>query len=154
MDHKVVANATDEAFWTSQFDKHHPEHLAEGLSLHGCFERWYFGRPVGEVTDVIDITATLDAKIDAACRHVTMLTNYANQLKLQAATGGWNLALADAVLTTGDVRPLIEPLLRAGAAHVGEGHNIAAAEEFRVVSYGGMEGLLHGVGQRREEPTA
>lgn len=25
-DHKLVAEATDEAFWTSQFDLHHPEH--------------------------------------------------------------------------------------------------------------------------------
>ena len=82
-----------------------------------------------------------------------MLTNYAKQLSLQAATGGWDLPLADAVLTTRDVRPLIEPLLRAGAAIIGERHDVAAAEEFRVVRYGGMDELLHGFGQRREEPT-
>jgi len=153
LDHKVVANATDEAFWTSQFDKHHPEHLADGLQLHGCFERWYFGRPVGEVTDAVDITATLDAKIDAACRHVTMLTNYANQLRLQAATGGWDLPLADDALATRDVRPLIEPLLRAGAARTGQHHGVSAAEEFRVVRYGGLETLLHQRGRAREEPS-
>ena len=153
LDHKVVANATDEAFWTSQFDKHHPEHLADGLQLHGCFERWYFGRPVGEVTDVVDITATLDSKVDAACRHVTMMTNYANQLRLQAATGGWDLPLADEVLTTGDVRPLIEPLLRAGAGGIGQRHGVGAAEEFRVVRYGGLEALLHQRGRARVEPV-
>ena len=36
-DHKLVAEATDEAFWTSQFDLHHPEQLADGLAPHGCF---------------------------------------------------------------------------------------------------------------------
>ncbi|MFZ4809749.1 MAG: PIG-L deacetylase family protein [Ilumatobacteraceae bacterium] len=147
-DHKLVAAAVDEAFWTSQFDLHHPEHLAEGLAPHGCYERWYFGRPVGEVTDVIDIESTLDRKIDAGCLHRTMLTNYANQLVLQARTGGWRLPIAEAVLAGGDVRDLMEPLLRAGAANTGARHGVAAAEEFRVVRYNGLEALLERYGER------
>lgn len=147
-DHKLVAAAVDEAFWTSQFDLHHPEHLADGLAPHGCFERWYFGRPVGEVTDVIDIEATLDRKINAGCSHRTMLTNYANQLVLQARTGGWRLPIAEAVLAGGDVRELMEPLLRAGAANTGARHGVAAAEEFRVVRYNGLEALLERYGER------
>ena len=152
IDHKVVANVTDEAFWTSQFDQHHPDHLTDGLTPHGCFERWYFGRPVGEPTDAVDITETLNAKVDAACQHVTMMTNYANQLRLQARTGGWDLPLADDVVVGGDVRPLMESLLRAGAGRVGERHGVAAAEEFRVVRYGGLEGFLHRHGRRHQEP--
>src|SRR5690242_14038362 len=38
-DHCEVAYAVDEAFWTAMFDKHHPEHLEQGLSLHGVCER-------------------------------------------------------------------------------------------------------------------
>lgn len=147
-DHLKVAAAADEAFWTSQFDKHHPEHLAEGLALHGCFERWYFGRRVVEVTDVVDISSSLDRKVDAACRHTTMLTNFANQLCLQASTGGWHLPLASDVVATGDVRPLIEPLLRAGAARTGAAHGLAAAEEFRVVTFGGLAAVLDHFGVR------
>jgi len=148
-DHVKVAAAADEAFWTSQFDKHHPEHLAEGLELHGCFERWYFGRQVVDVTDVVDISATLDLKVEAACQHVAMLTNFANQLSMQARTGGWDLPMADDVATSGDVRPLIEPLLRAGAAHTGAAHGLAAAEEFRVVTFGGLGAALELFGKRR-----
>ena len=147
-DHIVVAAATDEAFWTSQFDKHHPEHLADGLRPHGCYERWYFGRKVVDVTDVIDISATLDRKVEAACAHTTMMTNYANQLRLQAHTGGWELPVADDVLATGDVRPLLEPLVRAGAARTGQPHGLHAAEEFRVVRFGGLELLLEIRGRR------
>lgn len=147
-DHKLVAAAVDEAFWTSQFDLHHPEHLAEGLQPHGCYERWYFGRPVGEVTDVVDISGTLERKIDAACCHRTMLTNYANQLVLQARTGGWRLPPAEAVLEGGDIRSLMEPMLRAGAARTGARHGVAAAEEFRVVRYNGLEALLEHMGER------
>ena len=148
-DHRMVARATDEAFWTSQFDQHHPEHIAEGLAPHGCFERWYFGRHVVDPTDVVDITATLDRKIDAACEHVTMMTNYANQLALQARTGGWDLPLADAAASTGEVRPLLDLLLRAGAARVGAACGVPAGEEFRVVTFGGMQALLERFGTRR-----
>jgi hypothetical protein len=71
-----------------------------------------------------------------------MLTNYANQLRLQARTGGHRLPMADDVLATGDVRPLMEPLLRAGAQRTGARHGLGAAEEFRVVTFGGLEELL------------
>ena len=148
-DHVKVAAAADEAFWTSQFDKHHPEHLVEGLDLHGCFERWYFGRRVVDVTDVVDISTTLDLKVEAACQHATMLANFANQLCLQARTGGWDLPIAAEVATSGDVRPLIEPLLRAGAARTGAAHGLAAAEEFRVVTFGGLGAALERIGVRR-----
>ena len=148
-DHIKVAAAADEAFWTSQFDKHHPEHLAEGLELHGCFERWYFGRQVVDVTDVVDISSTLDLKVEAACQHVTMMTNFANQLCLQARTGGWELPIAADVVSSGDVRPLMDPLLRAGAVRVGAAHGLTAAEEFRVVTFGGLSAALDRFGVRR-----
>ena len=45
-DHVKVAAAVDESFWTAQFDKHDPEHLATGPAPHGVFERWQFGRRV------------------------------------------------------------------------------------------------------------
>lgn len=38
LDHRVLAQAVDEACWTAQFDKHHPEHFAEGLALHAVYE--------------------------------------------------------------------------------------------------------------------
>ena len=148
-DHRMVAVATDEAFWTSQFDQHHPEHLAQALRPHGCFERWYFGRHVVDPTHVVDISPTVDRKVDAASVHVTMLTNFANQLVLQADTGGWDLPLAATVVSTGDVRPLIEPLVRAGAAGTGARHGVASGEEFRIVTFGGMGALLDRFGVRR-----
>jgi LmbE family N-acetylglucosaminyl deacetylase len=148
LDHVVVSRAVDEAFWTSQFDLHHPEHLAEGLAPHGCFERWYAGRRVGQVTDVVDIASTLDRKVRAAACHRTMLRNYANQLVLQARTGGWELPLAADAARSGDVAPLIEPLLHAEAAAVGARYGLAAAEELRVVTFGGLGALLEQAGRR------
>lgn len=151
-DHHMVAAATDEAFWTSQFDLHHPEHLAAGLAPHGCFERWYFGREVSTVTDVVDISGTLDRKVAAACAHRTMMRNFANQLVLQARTGGWALPIAEDAVVSGDVSPLMELLVRAGAARTGEHHGLTAAEQFRIVRYGGLMELLEVLGQRIDQP--
>ncbi|HEX9260306.1 MAG TPA: PIG-L family deacetylase [Acidimicrobiales bacterium] len=145
-DHKVVGAATDEAFWTSQFDKHHPEHLAEGLVPHGCFERWYFGRRLAEVTDVVDVSATLDRKVEASLCHEAMLRNVVNQLQMQARTGGYRVRALDEA-RHGDLRALLEPLLRGAAARTGGAYGLVAAEEFRVVRFGGMLDWLHQTGE-------
>ncbi len=147
-DHVKVAAATDEAFWTSQFDLHHPEHLEQGLAPHGCFERWYFGRRVVEVTDVVDVSAVIDRKVAAACAHQTMMRNFFHQLQMQAATGGWEIPMVDDCLDAHDVAPLLGRLVRAGTARTGERHGLPFAEEFRVVTFGGMEAMLHQLGRR------
>ena len=155
LDHITVASAVDESFWTSQFDLHHPEHFDEvsahtgrPLAPHGCFERWYFGRRVVDVTDVVDITTTLDRKVAAGCCHRTMMLNFFNQLRMQAETGGWRLLQVDEALADGDVAGVLPQLLRAGSEGVGAKYGVAAAEEFRVVTFGGMQGLLDALGER------
>lgn len=148
LDHKLVAAATDEAFWTSQFDLHHPEHIEQGLRPHGCFERWYFGRRVVDVTDVVDVSAVIGRKVDAALCHTTMLENMINQQVMQARTGGWELPALTEALDSGDYRPVFEPMVRARAEHTGGRHGIAMAEEFRVVRFGGMLDELRSAGRR------
>ena len=149
-DHLKVAAAVDESFWTAQFDKHHPEHLAEGLAPHGVFERWYFARRVIDVTDVVDIAGVIDRKIEAALCHQAALRNLVNQLRMQARTGGWRVSLLDDA-QHGDLRPLVEMMLRSGAESTGQRHGLAMAEEFRVVRYGGMSELLEVIGERLDE---
>lgn len=147
-DHLKVADAVDEAFWTSQFPLHHPEHLSLGLEPHGCFERWYFGRSVTQVTDVIDIAAVLDRKVEAALCHQTMLRNYANQLRLQARTGGWSVPMLDEIKSGADLRPFVEMFVRGSSRQIGLRHGLVAAEEFRVVRFGGLEEFLGLYGER------
>jgi LmbE family N-acetylglucosaminyl deacetylase len=147
LDHIAVARAVDESFWTSQFDLHHPEHFADGLAPHGCFERWYFGRRVMDVTDVVDTTATLDRKVAAGCCHGTMMLNFLNQLRLQAATGGWALPAIEEALAAGSVDDVLPRLLRASGEALGARYGVGAAEEFRVVTFGGMHGLLDALGE-------
>ncbi len=155
LDHITVARAVDESFWTSQFDLHHPEHFdevsahtGEPLAPHGCFERWYFGRRIVEVTHVIDISATLDRKVEAACCHRTMMRNFFNQLRLQADTGGWRLPAVEQALADHDVSAVLASMLRAGSEGLGATYGVGFAEEFRVVTFGGMQRLLDSLGER------
>ncbi|MFM7508660.1 MAG: PIG-L deacetylase family protein [Actinomycetota bacterium] len=151
LDHFVVGAAVAEAVWCAQFDLHHPEHLADGLEVHGVFEQWYFGRPPGEVTHVVDTAPTLDQMVAAAAAHRTPLRNLINQWRLQAHTGGWRIPLLDEVAATEpdhDLGELIDPLLRSRAASTGDAHGLEAAEEFRVVTFGGMTELLEVFGEQ------
>jgi LmbE family N-acetylglucosaminyl deacetylase len=144
-----VAAAVDAAFWASQRTSRHPEPGTAGLAAHGCFERWYFGDRLTETTDVVDIGCVLERKIGAALRHRTRLRSYANQLRLQAQTGGWEIEMLDDIAVGGDARTLMDTLLRADAREVGERHGMAAAEAFRVVRFGGLGALLERFGRRR-----
>ncbi len=140
-DHQVVAQATAEAFWTSMFDKHHPEHFEQGLAPHGVFEAWYFGRRLLEVNAPVDITDYLDQKIRAAICHRTMVQHIIHQLRLQAQTGGVKVPALDAAKQDGGVG-LLTQMLRSGAASAGKRHDMKYAEEYRVHRFGGFEGLL------------
>ena len=130
LDHKILAEAVDEAAWTAMFDKHHPEHFAEGLAPHGVVERWYFGRTIASVTHVIDTTSVRERQLQAILCHATPLANIARQFALQAGTAGVAsdlIARADA----GDVRPLVETLFLAAAAARGAPFGLDAADWLR-----------------------
>lgn len=146
LDHLVVGQASAEAVWTSQFDKHHPEHFAEGLTVHGVVEQWYYGRPPGEITDVVDISATLSRKVEAAMAHETPLRNIVHQLRLQARTAGYRVAALDEA-RTGDLQPLVGGLVADQARALGQEYGVEAAEVFRVVRYGGMMDWLRANGE-------
>lgn len=147
-DHIKIATATDEAFWTAQFDLHHPEHFSERLGVHGCFERWYFGRRLMDVTGAVDISVVLPRKIAAVLHHTTMLRNLINQLRMQARTGGWTIPALDDIGSGGGIAPFVEAILSAQARDVGAKYALDAAEEFRIVRFGGMNEMLEAFGRR------
>lgn len=131
-DHVRVAQEVDEAFWTAMFDKHHPEHLAQGLRVHGVVERWYFGRRVTDPTEEIDIRTALAAKADAAVAHRTMMGNLMHQLALMADTAGVDAVTSRALLADQDglVRRMVER---------------STTEAFRIVRFSGFAELFDGL---------
>lgn len=135
-DHIKSAQEVDEAFWTSMFDKHHPEHAREGLTPHGVAERWYFGRRLLEPTDHVDVSTVLDAKVAAAQAHVTMMDNLLRQLVLMGRTAGIADDTLDSRLSDRDA--LVEAMIRR-----------RGIEELRIVRFAGFAELLDDlVGER------
>jgi LmbE family N-acetylglucosaminyl deacetylase len=142
LDHVVVSQAVEEAYWTATFDKHHPEHLAEGLQPHSVCERWYFARQLPQINCAVDISDVVDRRIDALSAHVEMMRNTLNQLKLQAATWGRYLPLLDEAIASGDLRPMLDVSIKARASGWGAQYGMQYAEVYRVERFGGLEGLL------------
>ena len=70
-----------------------------------------------------------------------MLINMAHQWKLQARTGGWTVPLIEQALE-GELRPLFESILRKRSADTGKRYGLSAAEEFRVIRFGGLSDWL------------
>lgn len=141
MDHIVCAQAAEEAFWVARFDLHHPEHFGEGLAPFAVCEQWYFAREPREVNHVVDVTHTMDRRVEALAANRTMLRNILESSRLQLETWGRRAPAIDAAIV-GDPRPLLEVALRMGARQIAQAHGLAEdrlGEAFRVVRFGGME---------------
>jgi LmbE family N-acetylglucosaminyl deacetylase len=64
-DHYVTAQCVEAACWMAGGRKDYPEHFEAGLSPHSVAEKYYFARGPQLVNRVVDITSTVDRKIEA-----------------------------------------------------------------------------------------
>jgi LmbE family N-acetylglucosaminyl deacetylase len=64
-DHYVTAQCVEAACWMAGMDKDYPEHFSAGLKPHGVSEKYYFARGPQLVNRIVDITSTVEQKIDA-----------------------------------------------------------------------------------------
>ena len=64
-DHYVMARAIESACWMAGMGKDYPEHFAAGLKPKSVRERYYFARGPQLVNRVVDISQTIDKKVDA-----------------------------------------------------------------------------------------
>jgi LmbE family N-acetylglucosaminyl deacetylase len=137
-DHRSVAWAAMEAASFSHFPLYHPEHRDEGLQPHYVGEQYFFAKAPRDVNKTVDISASLDRKIDALCQHVSQMELTVAGLQMDLAASGLDVpALRDA--DRKDYRPVIEAMVRTWAAGVGRRHGMAFAEEFRRQRFGAIE---------------
>ncbi len=149
LDHIVVSQTVDEAFWVSCFDKHHPEHFEEGLEPFSVCERWYFARELPKVTHAEDVTEYLEAKVEALCAHTEMMKNTFNQYRLQMKTWGRRMPWLEASMD-GDMRPLLALAMQMQANVVAEQFELGSgrmAEAFRLERFGDFEGLFQALSE-------
>ena len=131
-DHLMVAKAVDESYWTSIFDKHHPEHFALGVAPHAVIERWYFGRELTRTTSSIDISEFLEQKIAAVNSHEVMMDNIYYQLTIFERDSGQKLLIEDR-------ESLVPLMIQSMAKSAGEKSGFEFAENYRIVRFIGME---------------
>ncbi len=142
LDHVVVSQAVEEAFWTATFDKHHPEHLAEGLQPHSVCERWYFARQLPAINCAVDIGDVIEQRIDALAAHREMMRNTLNQLRLQLITWGRHVPALDHAVETGQLRDMLSLWVKTRARHWGQQYGMEYAEVYRVDRFGGLEAFF------------
>jgi hypothetical protein len=144
-DHVRVAQAVDEAFWVSCFDKHYPEHFEEGLEPFSVCERWYFARQLPKVTHYEEVSKTIERKIKALCAHREMMRNTIHQYQLQLKTWGRQVAWLQES-REGDMQPLLAMFLqeqaKALAIEAGWDSETHLAEAFRMERFGDLEPLF------------
>ena len=143
-DHKRVAEAVDEALWVAAFDKHYPQHFAEGLAPYAVVERWYFARKHVEPNRAEDISETIERKIAALCAHRTQIKHMLRQYQMQLEAWGKRVGWVDESYE-GDHREIVATFLQEQANAVarqfglGEGR---MGELFRYVRFGDLEELF------------
>ena len=152
-DHVRVAQAVDEAYWVSCFDKHYPEHFKEGLEPFSVCERWYFARQLPNVTHYEEVAATIERKIDAVCAHREMMRNTVNQYQLQLKTWGKQVPWLQES-KEGDLKPLIGMFMQEQAKELAEAAGWDTeeklAEAFRLERFGSLEPLFQMMAQPLE----
>ena len=64
-DHYITARAVESARWMAGSHHDYPEHLDAGVMPHPVTERYYFARGPQQVNRVVDITETIDQKVES-----------------------------------------------------------------------------------------
>lgn len=70
-DHYVTARAVEAARWMAGGGRDYPEHQAAGIMPYAVKERYYFARGPQLVNRIVDISQTIEQKIDANLANVT-----------------------------------------------------------------------------------
>ncbi len=70
-DHYITAQAVESARWMAGGGRDYPEHFEAGIKPYPVKERYYFARGPQLVNRIVDITGTIEKKIDANLVNVT-----------------------------------------------------------------------------------
>lgn len=89
-DHHVVARAVADASWAAGYPNFHPEHAGDGLKPHVPLGNFYFTRHFVRGDHVVDISSSLQTKIDAALCHTNMLCTLMNDQRRRLKAAGFD----------------------------------------------------------------
>jgi len=131
-DHYVTAQCVEAACWMAGGHLDFPEHMAAGLKPHSVREKYYYARGPQLVNRVVDISTTIDQKMEAIRANRTMLAHMVGEAREELARRKLKLPelegkLDDAIRAYADLR------FRGGSAQRGKEHGLAHAEKFHYI---------------------
>lgn len=131
-DHYVTAQCVEAACWMAGGHLDLPEHFAAGLEPHAVQEKYYYARGPQLVNRVVDISATIDRKMEAIRANKTMVGNMVRELKDRLAARKLKLPALEgdeqsAIHAYADMR------FREHAARLGREFGLAYAEKFHYI---------------------
>jgi LmbE family N-acetylglucosaminyl deacetylase len=134
-DHYVTAQAVEAACWMSGGKWDLPEHFDAGLKPQSVLEKYYFARGPQLVNRVVDISSTIDQKVETNVVNVTQGPAGENGAALRASLARRNLKLpllGDSDETAN--RAYIKQLVLEHDAQLGKKHGVQYAEGFHYIA--------------------
>ncbi len=133
-DHYVTAACVEAACWMAGGGKDYPEHFAAGLKPHSVREKYYFARFDQRVNRAVDISSTLEKKIDVNLVNVAQGPAGINGSKLRTmlAARGQRLPLLGSDDTAAN-REYIREFVLSRDAEIGKKYGLQYAEQFHYI---------------------
>ena len=132
-DHYVLGHCVEAACWMAGRKHDYPEQLAAGLEARAVTEKYYYARHP-DITRVVDISSTLENKIDANICNVAKGPggHHGSKLRAELAKEGKKLPLLGDDNRTAD-RNYIKEFLLAGNRALGQQYGVQYAEAFHYI---------------------
>lgn len=137
-DHRAVAMATLEAAAFASNPLFYPEHAH---APHMVTEAYWFAKSPVNADLFVDISSTMDKKLEALLAHECQMELTVDALALEAEAVGADLPMLRG-LDAAARRGLIETAIRGHCAEVGAAGGLAAAERFRHEKLGMLDKAL------------
>lgn len=135
-DHYTMARATEAACWMAGRSHDYSEHFAVGLEPHAVQDKYYFARRP-EITRIVDISSTIDKKVEANRANVAKGPGgtHGSQLRAELAKKNLKLPLLGSDDVTAD-RNYIKEFVLARNRELGKRYGLEYAEAFHYIGPG------------------
>jgi LmbE family N-acetylglucosaminyl deacetylase len=132
-DHYVLGHCVEAACWMAGRPHDYPEQLAAGLQVHTVKEKYYYARRP-EITRVVDISGTVDKKVEAnrMNRAKGPAGQKGSELKTELAKRGQRLPLLDGDNIAAD-RAYIKEFILHRDRELGKKYGVEYAEAFHYI---------------------
>ena len=133
-DHYVTAHCVEAACWMGGMNKDYPEHFAAGLAPHGVREKYYFARGPQLVNRVVDISSTIEKKVECNLANVAQgpAGRNGSLLRARLAAEGKRLPVLGDTSESAD-RNYIRHIVLGRDAELGQKYGLAYAEAFHYI---------------------